>query len=502
MKIQANLTRSRVQYDQENEGHLVVSMVAPPMSTDVTRPTLCIVPVIDVSPSMQGSKLAYAQRSILKLIDHLGAGDYCGLIQFSSKAEVLSRPVKMTAEAKAELKRRVGDLRVSSSTNIADAILTGLAVANEMDLSADVLTRVILFTDGEANVGPAIQDQDLLRLVDSNLGVASLSAFGYGLDVRQDLLAEMGRHGKGNYAFVANPDDALSAFGRELGGLISTYAMDLTLQVRPVGGHRITEVISDVDAEESPTGQITLKIPGLLAEETMHVVFRTKLIAQKNAFPRPFNVMDVHASYDTLGPDGKKDRKQVGIKVKVEFVKAPEAQTEVDPTLDAIVGRAEIVRAQIKAEEMAKVQDYKGASTLMRDMAADLSRRGHANLGQIAWKVGDTMTSGSLYAQNAGYRTSLSRGITKGVGVTGYDLSAEADLAALGIQTSTRSTQTTASAFAQGPGTTGTTPIPTPPEASPTLLTALERLKVATAPETPPPAPGEKLIRQTRSQRW
>lgn len=452
MKIESHLSHSRVRFDQDTDGHVVLSLTAPPLATEAKRPRICIVPVIDVSPSMRGEKFHYAQRSILKLVDHLGADDYCGLIQFSYTAEVLQRPVRMTSEAKEELKRKVGDLKIGSATNIADALLTGLKVANDMDLAADVITRVILFTDGEANTGPAIKDADILALMVKNVGLASVSAFGYGLDAKQSLLSDIAKTAKGNYAFVQHPDAALTAFGRELGGLTSTYAMDIVLRVQPVSGHQITSVVSDVEADENHIGQITVKIPDLLADETRHIVLAAKFAKQKNAFPRAFKAFEVKASYDIIDANGQKERVQFEDKLKIQFTKPGEEQEKPLPEIDAIIGRAQIVRAQIEAENHAKRGDYVSANAVMKTFAADLHARGHAALEHVANGLGDRMANASLYASNAGYLTSMSRGGTRGTGVACYDAAAESDLNSMGVSTTTSNTARLGSEFREGIG--------------------------------------------------
>jgi Ca-activated chloride channel family protein len=450
MKISAQLTHTRVRHDQDNDAHLVVTIAAPTSNTHVTRPRICVVPIIDVSPSMIGEKIAYAQRSVLKLIDHLSDGDYCGLVQFSGRAEVLSKPILVNALTKDELKRKVGDITIGSATNIADALLTGLKLANDMDLPPEIITRVILFTDGSANTGPAITDKDLLALLDKNIGLATVSAFGYGLDAKQDLLGEMAKRGKANYAFIQHPDAALSAFGRELGGLLSTYAMDLTIEVQPLASNRVSGVVSDVDADEADaSGAVTVKIPDLLVEETRHIVVGVKLPKQKTAFPRPVNAFDVKVMYDVLGVNGGKERKTEDLKIKVQFVKPGEEQDKADAALDAIVGLAQVVRAQIEAENRAKKGDYAGAQQWMHQTAVAMNGRGQTPLGNLAANIGQKMASSHLYAANAGYLRSTHSGGTRGVGVASYDAAAEADLHLNGVVTTTSCTAHLADEFQQ-----------------------------------------------------
>jgi hypothetical protein len=56
-------------------------------------------------------------------------------------------------------------------------------------------------------------------VLEANRGEATVSAFGYGDDADQDLLRELSELGKGNYAHVQSPEEALTAFAHELGGL-------------------------------------------------------------------------------------------------------------------------------------------------------------------------------------------------------------------------------------------------------------------------------------------
>jgi len=448
MKIDARLTFNKVQFDQDADAHLVLSLTAPAVTGDAKRPPLCFVPLIDVSPSMEGEKLAYAKKSLIKLIDHLTPNDYCGLIQFSYDAQVLQKPVRCTLEAKDDLKRKVGALTLSGSTNIASALLEGFSVANNMDLPSEVITRVILFTDGAANAGPAKTPAEILALVKPNIGIASVSAFGYGNDAQQDFLLDLAKSGNGNYAFVQNPDDALSAFGKELGGLLSTHATNLVLEVSPLAGHQITGVISDVEVEDEALGQIAIKIPDILSEETRHIVIGVKLQAQKNAFPREVNVFDVKIGYDILDANLRREHKTLEVKAKVQFVKAGEEQKAADTDLDQIVGLAQIVRAQIEAETHAKAGNYTLASAVMRNFSVDVGNRGLVGLGAVAQDLSSRVGSQVSYTSsgNSAYMASISRGATRGLGGT-YDVGAAAVLRSAGVVLSNSSQDGTAASF-------------------------------------------------------
>ena len=98
---------------------------------------------------------------------------------------------------------------------------------------------------------------------------------------------------------MAGPDDAMTAFARELGGLLSTYAQDIVLVVRPVGGARITAVLSDVDAD--PRGSaVEIRIPDILADETRNVVLSVELPAGTAPDTAPVTAFEVEVAWKAL----------------------------------------------------------------------------------------------------------------------------------------------------------------------------------------------------------
>ena len=404
MKLSTQLSHDQVKFDQENQIHLIVSAAAPAVTSQAARPPVCTIPVIDVSGSMNGDKLEYAKRSVLKLIDHLKPGDYCGLCTFSDQVYALQAPVELAQGTKDKLKQLVGDLRPLGSTNLSGGLLQGLQWAAATDLPATLQLRVILLTDGQANAGVAIQRDQLLPLVTQQRGRATVSCFGYGDDADQELLADMARAGHGNYAYIKQPDDALAAFAKELGGLLSTYAQHLVITVAPQNGHRITEVLSDVDVTEKGT-QVEIKIPDVLGEETRHLVLAMLLSAQKQVLPRLMSIADIQVDYDLL-VGGQLQHRHEELKPKVKFVKPGEEQTTPTPAVEQLVGAAQLVQAQLASEAQARAGDYAGAVMTMGVCAQSLDARGLDGLAANASVLRGMVGSAQAYGASTGYRKS------------------------------------------------------------------------------------------------
>jgi Ca-activated chloride channel family protein len=448
MKLEAALTHDKIRHDQDQKAHLVITLTAPPKAGEARAP-ICVVPVIDVSGSMAGPKLEYAKRSAYKLIDHLTPDDYCGLIAFESRIHVIVTPQKITPEIKDKLKAEVGKLVTMGGTNFAGGMLKAIELVNGLDLPSGVLHRIIMLTDGAANEGPAQKPEDIIKLLTANAGRVTASAFGYGQDVSQDFLGNFAREGKGNYAYIRDPDSALTAFGKELGGLMATHATDLVLELNGLAGHEIDSVVSDVDAEEEDVGgEVTIKIPEILSEEVRHLVLAVKLKAQKHAYPRPVNAFDVQLAYSTLDSTGKTEKKTVEAKAKAHFVKPGEERPKPIESLDKIVVLAEVIRAQIEAEEKAKKGDYHGANAVMVAAAANAGAHGYQLLQQAATHTASSVSTATAYQTNQGYLQSFRNGGTRGVGVSEYDPTAHALLASLDVQLDTSLQTSTSASFA------------------------------------------------------
>ena len=412
MKIETKFTHESVDHSKENEIHSVITLKAPKLDWEKKRQPICVVPVIDISTSMTGQKLDYAKKSVMKLIDQLQPGDYCGAVAFGSRVISVAEPREMTQVHKDTIKSAVGALSAEGCTNFAGGMRQALEWVNEADLPDEMILRVIMFTDGHANEGEA-KGRDLIPLCKKILGKASLSAFGYGEDTDQELLADLATAGNGNYAFIKNPDDALSAFAKELGGLLSRYAQDITIDVAPFNGHKIVEVLSDVDVEEKD-GKVLITLPEVLSEEERHLVLSIKTSEQSKALPRAMNVLDVNVEYTTI-VDGDKTVNKHENKAKMKFVTPGKEQTDATESVMKIVGLAMTGKAQIEAEELAKAGNFAGAQQIFTVNAGILRNAGlhaHANVSD---NLSSNYSSLMSYDSSDGHRNSMRKGMSRSV---------------------------------------------------------------------------------------
>jgi Ca-activated chloride channel homolog len=434
MKATAQLTFERLRFDRPADAHLVVRLAAPPAPEASGRPPVCVIPVLDVSGSMEGAKLHHAKQSILRLVDHLSPGDSCGVVVFSGEVHTLVAPAAMAPAEKASLKAAVGHVQAQGNTNMGGGLLAGLDHARVTRLPAGMPVRVILFTDGLANAGPAKTGGELKALLAANQGCATVSTFGYGDDADQELLQELSNLGKGNYAYLNDPEEALTAFAQELGGLLTTHAQRIELRVTALPGADLVNVVSDVDAEGDERS-VRIQIPELLADEVRDLILGVHLAQHPVALDAPVALAEVEVTLERL-ESGRLIQETTSCRATARFVEPTAAQTAPDPDLDRAVAIAQLVRAQLEAEEAARRGHFAEAAGVMTLFQSALVTRGHHEVAAAAGRLAATVQDESAFEASKAYRSSLRKGTSRSVG-SKYDSGAEADLRAMGRGQST-----------------------------------------------------------------
>ncbi|MFA5048407.1 MAG: VWA domain-containing protein [Patescibacteria group bacterium] len=366
MEIRTKLSKDQYSFNKDSETHLLVELTAPQVKIE-NRPPICVVPVLDVSGSMSGSKIDYLRKACRKLIDHLAPGDFVGVVAFDSMVYEVAPIREITQEQKEIIKKKISELNAGSATNLSGGLIKALEWINAMDLPVETVLRVIIFTDGQANVG--LNGKNLLNMAVEKKQRVSVSTFGFGTDCHQDFLAEVSSRCDGNYAFIDSADAALSAFGRELGGLMSTYAQDIKVSITPDKNNSIVEILNDEDVEEKD-GSAIIKLRDILGEEKKWLVAKVKLSEVDKPLPRKVNAFTVNVKFtDRNGAEKVLD----SVPVKVKFCKSDEEPKEEDTEVVKHRDRLLAAKAQDQADAFVKVGNYQAAYSVMNLCCDSLS---------------------------------------------------------------------------------------------------------------------------------
>jgi Ca-activated chloride channel family protein len=197
--------------------------------------------VIDRSGSMAGARIAQARDAAIMAINRLDANDIASVVIFDDKVDVLV-PARQVDDH-AAFTDRIRQIGVRGNTAIHDGVLEG---ASEVRKFKDQrrLNRVVLLSDGQANVGPR-RPEDFASLGRALLGEGiSVSTIGLGLDYNEDLMLQLARAGDGNHAFASAPDDLIQIFNREFDDVLAACAQTVSIDVELRPGVKVVRALS------------------------------------------------------------------------------------------------------------------------------------------------------------------------------------------------------------------------------------------------------------------
>ncbi|OGQ87007.1 MAG: hypothetical protein A2289_08025 [Deltaproteobacteria bacterium RIFOXYA12_FULL_58_15] len=219
--------------DSEN-GEASATFIQLAMATNVNlderaRTPLNLAVVVDVSGSMaSGGKLDYVKEGLLLMVSELGAEDRLALVTYSSYAQVVvaSQPV---GDGQVFLDA-IGALYPQGSTNLYDGMVLGYQQVSD-NLDGVALARVMLLSDGLANVGIVDSASIIERSSAYNNEGIGITTIGVGLDINQDLMRELSEQGGGNFYFIESPEKVIVVFKDELDFLVTPLANNLTATI-------------------------------------------------------------------------------------------------------------------------------------------------------------------------------------------------------------------------------------------------------------------------------
>ena len=186
--------------------------------------------VIDVSGSMeQGGRLDLVVDALEMLLDELGPGDSVAVVAYTDYAWVALEPTRATERS--QIRSAVRELYPMASTNAEAGLRLGYDLAEE-SYRRGAINRVILCSDGVANVGRTGPEAILDRIVLSvDRGIA-LTTIGVGMGNYNDVLLEqLADAGNGAYYYVDGLDEAEKVFVEDLTGTLQLVARDAKAQV-------------------------------------------------------------------------------------------------------------------------------------------------------------------------------------------------------------------------------------------------------------------------------
>jgi len=211
--------------------------------------------VLDRSGSMSGGKLEQAKQAASLLVEQLDRDDVLSLVVYESGVEVV-RPAARVGDQHREIKRLIERIETGGSTALYGGVEEGSRQLREF-LGKERINRVMLLSDGIANVGPS----DNRDIADLGTRIAregmSVTTIGLGSDYNETLMTALAEASDANYYYVADVEKLPEVFENELGELKSIVARDIIIEIRCPEGVRPLRFLGRPGELKSGTETIT-----------------------------------------------------------------------------------------------------------------------------------------------------------------------------------------------------------------------------------------------------
>lgn len=381
--------------------YLRLSLKAGSAETRESRTPVNVALVLDRSGSMKGERLQAAKEAADMALSRLGRDDVVALVAYNHNVDVLQPATQLSSHG--VLRQAIERLQADGTTALYAGVVEG-AEQVKKNLSERRINRVILMSDGLANVGPSSPSE--LAELGQKLGSQGISVttIGLGLGYNEDLMQRLALASDGNHAFAESPRDLVEIFNSEFSDTLSIAAQDIEIIIECRDGFRPRRVLgktADIDGN-----RIKLKLNQLSGGQERYLVVELDADAQASA--EAAKVADVQVNYIDLGTGARRDTQA---DVEVRF--SPETAAQEASIDKAVMGQ---VAAQIATEtseravELRDNGDIEGARQLLKDNAAYLAKsRAQYGSGADAAPALIVGTLQELEAQNTEAASKLDR---------------------------------------------------------------------------------------------
>lgn len=193
------------------------------------RPPVNLALVLDRSGSMAGEKIERARAAALEVLRRLSADDVFALVAYDSTAQTLI-PAQHVGDGRT-LEEAILGIRAGGGTALFSGVSLGAAEVRKHTEDSRYFHRIVLLSDGQANVGPS-SPEELGRL-----GAAlqregiSVTTVGLGLGYNEDLMTRLAMRSDGNTYFAAAGADLPRIFAAELGDVFAVVARRVVVEI-------------------------------------------------------------------------------------------------------------------------------------------------------------------------------------------------------------------------------------------------------------------------------
>jgi Ca-activated chloride channel homolog len=235
---------------------------------DAKRKPLNLVLVIDHSGSMADeNKLEQVKQASVSILNQMSPQDRLAIVIYDDTVQTILPSTAI--ENTARIRELLYGLNPGGSTNLCGGLEQGFDEVRK-NFRADAVNRIILLSDGLANVG--IIDPEQIASVARNIRErsVSVSAMGVGIDYNETLMANIADQSGGNYYYISKDVNMADIFHREWNLMESVVANNAVATLRLAKGIQVADVTGFQWNVENNT--LRIQLPDIYSGETKRVL--------------------------------------------------------------------------------------------------------------------------------------------------------------------------------------------------------------------------------------
>ncbi len=351
---------------ENQKAFIKITLVGFELADEKDRAPVNLAVVLDRSSSMSGQKFQRAKEAALMVVDRLGKNDIISIITYDSTVEVLVPATKVSNRD--AIREKIEGLSPRGSTALFSGVSHGIEEVSKF-LSDERVNRIILLSDGQANVGPSSPNAlGRLGAQAGKQGIA-ITTLGIGLGYNEDLMTQLALRSDGNHAFVENADQLATFFNYELGDVLSVVAQDIDITIEFDEGIKPLRVLNREADIHGRTA--TFSIGQLVSKQQRYFIIEAEVDATKAGKKR--NLADVEVSYANMVTNKKQRLRD---SASVRFSKSKRSVTKHE-NKDVMVAAAEFLALKNSRKAVALRDEGKAdeAERLLLDNVAQLEKQ-------------------------------------------------------------------------------------------------------------------------------
>lgn len=322
-----------------------VSLKGFDLPREAQRSPINVAIVLDRSGSMRGEKIERAKEAAIMAINSLNSNDIVSIVTYDHTVNVLVPATNLTNRA--EIAYRIAKIFSGGNTALFAGVSKG-AYETRKFLTQNRINRVVLLSDGLANVGPSTAEE--LGRLGASLGREGMSVttIGLGLGYNEDLMTRLAGYSDGNHAFAENASDLAEIFRNEFDSAKSVVAKELHIIIRCAKNIRPLRIVG---RDGEIIGQdVRIDLNQLSSRQEKFVVLEVEVPESRAGEKQQLASVDVsYLNLDTQKNDSLTNS------VSVSFTESPET---VKKNIDLKVMESAIEQVTIqKSKEAVQLRD-------------------------------------------------------------------------------------------------------------------------------------------------